>query len=124
MGSTISEQGALQLSPSAQEMPSLVGSNRHSSSTKVVPKHPVSTKNRLRVDLSDKGESRTSSPAAKETSKATITPQLSPTPSVSVQNALKCSTNDQGVERRASSNRMHAVSNRHYKMALASTAPN
>ena len=32
--------------------------------------------------------------------------------------------NNHSVESRASSNRVHAVSNRHYKMALASTAPN
>jgi hypothetical protein len=70
----------------------------------VVPKHLVSGKNRLSVNPSNKGDSRTSakrrlasSPAAKETSIATTTPQVSPTPSVSVQNALKCSINDQGI---------------------------
>ena len=58
----------------------------------------------MSVDPSDKGDSRTSderglasSPAAKETSIATTTPQVSPTPSVSVQNALKHPTDDQGT---------------------------
>uniref|UniRef100_A0A9L6KDT8 Uncharacterized protein n=4 Tax=Mus musculus TaxID=10090 RepID=A0A9L6KDT8_MOUSE len=118
IGSTISEQGALQLSPSTQEcsfsMPSLMGSSRPSPSTHVFPKHPVSTKNRLRVDPSDKGDSRTSdemglasSPAAKETSIATTTPQVSPTPSVSVQNALKHPTDDQGTVESCQSDKGH-----------------
>uniref|UniRef100_A0A9L6KDQ4 Uncharacterized protein n=1 Tax=Mus musculus TaxID=10090 RepID=A0A9L6KDQ4_MOUSE len=118
IGSTISEKGALQLSPSTQEcsfsMPSLMGSSRPSPSTHVFPKHPVSTKNRLRVDPSDKGDSRTSdemglasSPAAKETSIATTTPQVSPTPSVSVQNALIHPTDDQGTVESCQSDKGH-----------------
>ena len=118
IGSTISEQGALQLSPSTQEcsfsMPSLMGSSRPSPSTNVVPKHLVSGKNRLSVNPSNKGDSRTSakrrlasSPAAKETSIATTTPQVSPTPSVSVQNALKHPTDDQGTVESCQSDKGH-----------------
>jgi hypothetical protein len=82
-------------------MPSLVGSSRHFPSTKIKHSHPVyrrRKKNRLRFDLSNKGDYRTfskkkkkkkkrgggleTSPDAKETSKATISPQVSLTPSV------------------------------------------
>ena len=102
IGFVIFEQGALQLSPSTQEcffsMPSLVGSSRHFPSTKIIHSHPVyrrRKKNRLRFDLSNKGDYRTfskkkkrgggrleTSPDAKETSKATISPQVSLTSSV------------------------------------------
>lgn len=66
IGFVIFEQGALQLSPSTQEcffsMPSLVGSSRHFPSTKIIHSHPVyrrRKKNRLRFDLSNKGDYRT-----------------------------------------------------------------
>lgn len=110
IGSTISEQGTLQLSPSTQEcfvnMPFLGRNSRHSPSTKVVPRQPVSRKLKLSVDTSDKEGFGTSakvglasSPAAKEPSKVTTPPppQVSPTPSISVQKTLKCSTDDQGT---------------------------
>ena len=73
IGFVIFEQGALQLSPSTQEcffsMPSLVGSSRHFPSTKIIHSHPVyrrRKKNRLRFDLSNKGDYRTFSKKKKK----------------------------------------------------------
>lgn len=108
-------------------MPSLGRNSRHSPSTKVDRRHPVSRKNRFRVDPSD-GDFRifssveedsftlplsakrglVPSPTAKETSKARTTPQVSPTPSISDPKALECSTNDQGTVESCQTTHGHA----------------
>ncbi|XP_038956234.2 mucin-17-like [Rattus norvegicus] len=130
LGSTASEQHALQVSPSTQvdlfHVSTLGRNSQHPPSTKVDRRHPVSRNKGLRVDPSD-GDLRNfsseedsfdlppsakrelvPSSATKETPKATTTPQVSPTPSPSVQRALECSKNDQGIVESCQSSQGHA----------------
>lgn len=106
-------------------MSTLGRNSRHSPSTKVDHRHPVSRNKGLRFDPSDgvlrnfssKEDSFNLLPsakrdlvpssAAKETPKATTTPQVSPPPP-SVQRALLLSKNDQGNVESCQSSQGHA----------------
>ena len=135
-GSTTSHEGTLPSSPSTQEsfmhIPSQEGNSKHVPSTQVGPGCSISTKKRWRDEPSDEGDFGTSSSeegsfillpslkrvcasstAPKETSITTSTPQVSTTPSISVQKDLQCSTSEQKTVEPCHSNkgpREHSIS--------------
>nr|XP_048286097.1 mucin-12-like [Myodes glareolus]XP_048286098.1 mucin-12-like [Myodes glareolus]XP_048286099.1 mucin-12-like [Myodes glareolus]XP_048286100.1 mucin-12-like [Myodes glareolus]XP_048286101.1 mucin-12-like [Myodes glareolus]XP_048286102.1 mucin-12-like [Myodes glareolus] len=120
LGFTISHENTLPSSPSAQESfmhsSSQEGNIKHAPSTQVDPGCSISTKKRLRDDPSDEGDFGTSSceegsfillpfskrvcassTALKEASTTTSIPQISPSPSISIQKAQQCSTSEQKI---------------------------